>query len=74
MFVCSSVAVSVCEESVNCTEGFCVIVLSSEACREEGHVLSSDHSLLQTQQKGGVGAIVRQGEAKKRKKVRERRI
>lgn len=23
--------------------GLCVIVLSSEACREKGHVLSSDH-------------------------------
>lgn len=27
----------------DCAEGFCVIVLSIEACREKGHVLSSDH-------------------------------
>lgn len=33
----------VCERDRDCTEGFCVIVLSAEACREKGHVLSSDH-------------------------------
>lgn len=32
----------VCERDRDC-EGFCVIVLSAEACREKGHVLSSDH-------------------------------
>lgn len=50
---------------IHCTEGFCVIVLSTEACREKGHVLSSDHIVYYSHNRGG--EIVRQ------KGVREER-
>lgn len=53
------------ERERNCTEGFCVIVLSVEACREKGHVLSSDHIVYYNH--NGGSEIVRQ------KGVREER-
>lgn len=33
--------------------GFCVIVLSAEACREKGHVLSSEHIVYYNHNRGG---------------------
>lgn len=58
--VCVRVYASVClsESERNCTEGFCVIVLSVEACREKGHVLSSDHIVYYNHNRGR--EIVRQ--------------
>lgn len=35
------------------TEGFCVIALSTEACRKKGHVLGSDHTVDYKHNRGG---------------------
>ena len=59
----------VCYSDRDCTEGFCVIVLSAEACREKGHVLSSDHIVYYNHNRGG--EIVRQ---KGVREERERKI
>lgn len=40
---------------INCTEDFCVIPLSAEACREEGSVLSSDHIVYKSRDRGEEG-------------------
>lgn len=55
------VRVCVCERDRDCTEGFCVIVLSAEACREKGHVLSSDHIVYYNHNRGREGERVRRG-------------
>lgn len=53
------------ERERNCTEGLCVIVLSAEACREKGHVLSSDHIVYYNHNRGR--EIVRQKGVRGRK-------
>ena len=67
MFVCLCVSMPlcVCERDRDCTGGFCVIVLSAEACREKGHVLSSDHIVYYNHNRGG--------EIERQKGVREER-
>lgn len=59
---CFSACVCLCQcaysRAIDCTEGFCVIVLSAEACREKGHVLSSDHIVYYNHNRGR--EIVRQ--------------
>lgn len=57
--------VSVYETDKDCTEGFCVIVLSTEACREKGHVLSSDHIVYYNHN--------RESEGERQRRVREER-